>query len=118
MNISNLGELKNLESHLAKKSAAQNKLKQMQQKEFFFDLETMAKLKLSTDRGDEDHMVVRVRINKSPIKAKDDDNKTKNKNLDQSVVDNPPMKECTGTQITENLFIGDCDMSHDPSFIK
>lgn len=59
-----------------------------------------------------------MKINKSPIKYKDEDSSKKNKNLDQSVVDNPPMKDSAGTQITENLFIGDSEMCHDPNFIR
>jgi hypothetical protein len=69
--------------------------------------------------GDE-HMVVKLGLNKSPAKIKKagEDKKKSNKNLDQHMVDNPPMKESGATMITDQVFIGDEDLSIDYSFLN
>jgi hypothetical protein len=48
-------------------------------------------------------------INKSPMKVKKKDKVFGN--LDQRLIDNPPMKNRNGVMITECVFIGDYQLS-------
>ena len=54
----------------------------------------------------DDHDIIKVKINKSPMKVKKKD-AGKLKQLDQYMIDNPPMKNRNGCMITESVFIGD-----------
>jgi hypothetical protein len=50
----------------------------------------------------DDDRIIKVKINKSPVKTL-----KKTGNLDQLMVDNPPMKNRNGIMMTEFVFFGD-----------
>lgn len=64
---------------------------------------------------DDDERIVRLAINKSPIKQPSDNSK---KNLTQEMVENPSQKLTNATMITDHLFIGDFNLAYDVNFLK
>ena len=69
------------------------------------DLSHIKKIRNTDIEDPDDHKIVQLKINKSPIKQKKDQIH-KNNNIDQSVIDNPPMK-AGGCMITDQVFLGD-----------
>jgi hypothetical protein len=69
-------------------------------------------------KEDDDDKVLKVKINKAPIKTEMNNEPNRNKNITQEEVENPPMRETTATMITEYFFIGDEEIAYDPRFMK
>lgn len=66
---------------------------------------------------EDDDRVLKVKINKAPLKIELPE-ATRNKNIPQEDVENPPMRDTTATMITETFFIGDEEIAYDPRFMK
>jgi len=69
----------------------------------------------------DDDKIVRVSgnpNNKSPDKKSMPVMEQKGKNLDQFIVDNPPIKDHGAVLVTDQVFIGDAATSCDASFIR
>jgi hypothetical protein len=81
----------------------------------FFDLEDLKNVKQIQMKEMDDDQIIKVKINKSPLKIPKAE---RNKQLDQNLIDNPPMKNRAGTMITEFVFISDYKLAYDPHFIK
>ena len=109
MNEIKLGGLSNSNNKLERTATLTSAKKE------YLDLTNINRIKPSQFKESDDDRIIKVMINKSPIKK---DPEAFKRNLDQHTLDNPPIKMSGGTMITDQVFIGDQNVAQDSRLIK